>query len=361
MKTLLNRYTVSPFFVFYLIHSNQVGIGILSFQRAITLNAGYDAWISVLLSGISISIVIWMMYRILKLAKNDLVSINQICFGKWIGTVLNVSMVLYFLTGAVFILCSYIELIHTWMFPLMKTWHISVILLLLIYYIVSGGFRIVTGMCFISVVLPLALMIVMLFLPLKYVKIDHFSTMFSHSFHDIILSSKTMALQFLGFEALFMYYPLIKDSEKSEKWAQWGLLSTIVVYLFVTLLTFGYFSEDQLSHIIWPTLTMIKTNQLPFIERFEYIVISLWLLIIIPNISLNIWAACRGVKRVFNMKKHFSLILFLALLFIVSELFDDRKSIKYLAMFYSDIGKYFTYFYIPLLFVIIHVRQFFKR
>lgn len=48
---------------------------------------------------------------------------------------------------------------------------------------------------------------------------------------------------------------------------------TTFSYLFITILTFVYFSHGQLEHTVWPTLIMSKIIHLPFIERFEYIYI----------------------------------------------------------------------------------------
>ena len=41
-------------FAFILIYANQIGIGILTFQRLISKEAGYDAWISILMTGVSV-------------------------------------------------------------------------------------------------------------------------------------------------------------------------------------------------------------------------------------------------------------------------------------------------------------------
>lgn len=65
----------------------------------------------------------------------------------------------------------------------------------------------------------------------------------------------------------------------------------------MTIVTFVYFSEGQLKHTLWPTLTLLKIAQVPIIERFEYIVVSLWLLVVLPTITLHLWSACRGVRK----------------------------------------------------------------
>jgi hypothetical protein len=71
------RFLVSPFFVLFLIYSNIIGVGIMGFQRDIIKSAGYDAWISVLLSSISIHVLVWMTYLFLQLLRTvSFISIN---------------------------------------------------------------------------------------------------------------------------------------------------------------------------------------------------------------------------------------------------------------------------------------------
>ncbi|WP_258313441.1 spore germination protein [Paenibacillus sp. tmac-D7] len=79
MSTINERFLISPFFVLFLIYTNLVGVGIINFQRDIIEGAGYDAWISVILCGLSIHIIVWMMYRILDKANQDVIDINPYC------------------------------------------------------------------------------------------------------------------------------------------------------------------------------------------------------------------------------------------------------------------------------------------
>ncbi len=83
-----------------------------------------------------------------------------------------------------------------------------------------------------------------------------------------------------------------------------------MLYLLVTIVTFVYFSEGQLKHTLWPTLTLLKIAQVPIIERFEYIVVSLWLLVVLPTITLHLWSACRGVRKMVQCKQRILLLIF---------------------------------------------------
>ena len=49
-----------------------------------------------------------------------------------------------------------------------------------------------------------------------------------------------------------------------------------LIYVVLAIVSFMYYSEGQLNHTIWPTLTMLKIIKVPFIQRFEYIIIFVW-------------------------------------------------------------------------------------
>ena len=350
------RFLVSPFLVFFLVHTIQIGIGVLGFQRYIAKSAGYDAWIAVLAFGLLVNLMIWMIYSIMKKGKGDITVIHQELFGKWIGGLFSLCYIIYLLLFATTVLRTFIEVIQVWMFPEMKVWAFSLVFLVLTYYVVSGGFRTVTGVSLLGVVLPSYLLLTLWF-PLEFANFRNLLPILDHSIKEIAISTKATALSYLGFEALFMFYPFIKQPEKSQKWAHFGALYTTLIYLVVTIVSFGYYSEKQLAGTVWATLSMFKIVEMPFVERFEYIGIATYALVILPNICIAIWSSSRGVKQLFGVKHRTALIVLLVITFVVSCLLTDRNSVDMLNTNVSRIGFYFIVLYIPFLFIISQIHH----
>ena len=73
----------------------QIGLGILTYQRIIAKSAGYDSWISIILMGIAIHIVVWMMYKMLKIVNGDIVAIHTFILGKKIGKWVSLVFIIY--------------------------------------------------------------------------------------------------------------------------------------------------------------------------------------------------------------------------------------------------------------------------
>lgn len=353
------KYLISPFLIFPLMYVSMVGVGVLNFQRVVAEHAGYNAYISVVLVGISIHLILWMIYKILRSNQEglDVTAINKTCFGKIAGNIINFAIVFYFCFGAYIEFRAYIEVIQVWVFPSMKILPLSTILVLLIYYTVSGGFRSVTGLSFLGLLITIISFIPQTLLVLPYTHPLNLMPLFNHSITDILLSSKSMLYQFMGFEALLLFYPFIKTPEKSQKWAHLTVFFVTLMYLMIIIITFMYYSEGQLREILWPTLNMLKIIEGPVIMRVEILAISLWLIKILANISLSLWVACRGMKNVFQIKPRVSLLAFLAGILILECFVKDRSIFRWISEFYSDVGLYFIYGYIPIMFVVTQIRK----
>jgi len=350
------NYLVSTFFVFFLIHSSQTGIGLLNFQNTIIENAGHDSWISVIITGLSLHIILWMILTMVSNPTKDLLKIHQISFGEKIGNFLSVVVIGYFLLLALTVFRTYIEAIQVWIFPMIKTWELSLGLACLIIYIITGGFRTLTGISFLGVVLP-SILLLTLYFPIQHANFRNLMPVFNHSILEIAQSSKASFLIFIGFESLLIYFPFIKHPSKSAKWAHGALAFTTFIYLLVTLITFVYFSQGQLKHTLWPTLAMIKIVEFSFIMRIEFIFIFTWLLVILPTVCIPIWCCTRILKKITKIKPRKSLYPIMFFILLCSIFIDDSLKVDALSKFTSEVGFYFIYNYIPFLFIIYSLRK----
>ncbi|PGZ97793.1 spore gernimation protein GerH [Bacillus pseudomycoides] len=356
MSTVKTNYKVSPIFVFFLIHSAQFGVGVLGFARIIAKAAGYDAWMGVIIAGVINHILMWMMYGLLESVNGNLITLHQNIFGKWIGNTFNLIFIIYFFLGSVSVIRTYVEIVQVWMFPTAATWKLTIFLCILSYYIISSGFRVMTGICVVSVVATCGY-IMMLFLAMKYSNFANLLPIFTHSFGDILKATKESIYTMIGFELILMIYPFIKTPEKSHKFAQYGILFSNFLYLLSTILAFAFFSEKQLLKTIWSQLSITQVIRLPFIERLEYLAISGYALIVITSVLLPLWGATRGLHELFRVKQKYILISLLFITVIISQSITERHDINNFISQVSKASFWLVYVYIPVLFLIMWVKK----
>jgi spore germination protein (amino acid permease) len=342
---------VNGFMLFFIIHSSQVGIGILTFQKALVEKAGYDSWIGILAGGLMTHFSLFCIYWMLKDKQHDIEAIHRFIYGKWIGKFFTLFFIAQYVWSALTILRVYIRVLEVWMFPGIPTWFPTLLILLLIYYAVSGGFRVIVGLCFFEVMMSLWI-VVTLFFPLKYANFGNLSLIPTHSFSEIWAATQIMAFSYIGFETVLVYYPFIKDGQRSRVYAYLGNAVTVLLYLFVTLICFVFFSEEQLTRTIWPYLTVAKVISFSMIQRVEFVIISLWVLVVIPNLILYLWCASRLAKQLFKVKQKYPLFLFMAIVLAVSQIVEDSQDFDMLSRMNGEFSFYINYVYIPLLFLL---------
>ncbi|KMK76487.1 GerAB/ArcD/ProY family transporter [Alkalihalobacillus pseudalcaliphilus] len=347
-KVIKEQYLISPFLSFFIIHAMQVGVGVLGFQRMVVEESGYDAWISVLLSGVMVAISIACMYALLKRADGDIIKVHQQLFGKWVGGILSTAIGLYFFFLALIIFRTYLEVLQLWMFEDLQTWFIAILSIPFFYYVVSGGFRTVVGLAFVSILITLPIYPLFL-MTLEFAHYINILPVWKHSFTELFLGAKASTFSYSGFELLLIYYPFLKKKEFSQKWTQLGGIFTTLLYTYIMLICLFFYSEEQINKTVWATLTLFKVIEFPFLERFEYIGITMWMIVCAPNIALAIWAASRMVKRVFEFNQRHVLIVFVFMLAGGIMLLPTRQEINMITDIFSEIGFYFAFAYIPLL------------
>ncbi|OCA91766.1 GerAB/ArcD/ProY family transporter [Pseudobacillus wudalianchiensis] len=341
---------VSPYLVFFLIITTQIGVGILGFERYIAKPAGYDAWISILISGLSVNLIIWMTYYILNKGNNDITVIHKDLFGKWIGGILSLLFAAYMVLMFITVLRTYIEIIQIWMFPQLQTWYMALIMAITVWLYVVGGFRVLVGLCVLSFFITLPLLLLKGF-AFKSLQLSYLFPILDSSAKELLAASKIMSINYTGFEVIFFCYPFIKNAPRSQKWAQYGVFFTTFVYVITALISFMYFSHGQLEKTVWATLTLWKIVDFPFLERFEYFGISLWFFTILPNLCLYLWAATRGLKQLFSIKQKHSLTLLLFIGSTAALFFKDRLQIDQLNTLTGSASFFILYAYIPFIFL----------
>jgi len=346
------RHQVSPYFLFFIIIGAQTGVGILGFHRIIAKHAGYDAWISVMIAGAFIQLVMAVMIHLLSSADGDIVDVHNQLYGKTIGSIMSGIIMVYFWLAGVSVLREYIEIIQVWMFPTLPTWVLALLILILCYYIISGGFRVVAGISFVAVLYTVLLFFNHFNLPRNYIHLDNLLPILDHSFADLLRSAKETSYSMAGFEIILMVFPFIRNAKNSRKFAHLGLAYTTLFYTVGAFTTFLFISEKQIQSNIWARININTLTTFSFIQRIEYILISLYLIKIVAIITLMLWASSRGLKKIFNKKQKVPLLVLMCLSLVLCQLLDNRYNLHLFLNTVSSISLGLFYLYIPLLWLV---------
>ncbi|MED4582830.1 GerAB/ArcD/ProY family transporter [Brevibacillus choshinensis] len=352
---------LSSFLVFFIIPSNQIGVGFMGFQSYVYTGSGHDAWVSVLIACAASMVAVWFMVRTLLLFESkDLYDIQELVYGKWIGKLMNTIYMAYlFLTGFT-ILRTYIEVVQAVMFPGLKAWFLATLLSLLIIYGVKSGIRVIVGYSYLSIVCSIWFG-GLYYYPLQYAHWEHLLPIMEASLPDLLSGAQKMSFTIIGFEIIFFVFPFLKDKEHVQKYSQLALLFTTFIYVSLMIVSIVYYSGPQLLRTVWATLNLYKIVELPFLERFEYIAVAYWMFIITPNCFLYIWASTRGISKIFRMKQRTSLYGLCFLMIILTMIIQTRDQIDSFTDFVGYAGLVLSFGYPIVLYVLVTVKLAWQR
>lgn len=348
---------VNAFLVFFVVHATQIGVGLQGFQRIIYQDAKQDAWISVLISGIASSLIVYVIIKTLELyGCTDIYGVQHDVFGPVIGKVVNSVYIFYSLLSFFVVLRNYIEVVQAWVFPELPLWFLSGSMILLVIYGITSGVRSIIGIAFFSVMLSLWLLIFLGY-PIQFSKWDHLLPVFEADMMNLLKGAYNMTFTIIGFEVLYTIYPFLKEKEKVQKFAQLGVLFTTFIYTTLMIVAITYFSGAQLERTIWATLSLFKIVRLPFIERFEYVAITFWMLIILPNLILYMWSACRGIERVFQIHSKKTVWVLSVLVVIGVQLIVTRNQVNMLNNQFAKFAFFVVAVYPFFLFIVSWIKK----
>lgn len=112
---------------------------------------------------------------------------------------------------------------------------------------------------------------------------------------------------FLGYELALLFIPYA-SSENRWFWAvHTGNFLITAVYVLVCLISFGFFSTEQLKQLQYPLLDLLAFIKFPFIERIENMLYVLFLMSIIITSVMYIWSAKEALMRIFKKTKQTTL------------------------------------------------------
>ncbi|MFB9328803.1 GerAB/ArcD/ProY family transporter [Paenibacillus aurantiacus] len=103
---------------------------------------------------------------------------------------------------------------------------------------------------------------------------------------------------YVGYEISLFLIPFA-ERKSLFKGAYLGHLLTTSVYLLLIIVSYGFFSLDQLQAIMYPLLNLFSYIELPFLNRLENLIFTLFLFSNLASLVLFGWMALTALRRVF--------------------------------------------------------------
>ncbi|TMV50009.1 spore gernimation protein [Paenibacillus mesophilus] len=257
----------------------QVSVGFLSIPRVLAEQVGTDGWISLVIGwlvAIAANLIIVRVMR--RYPDGTVLELLTAYIGKWAGIVGAIVLALYFFYISYATLIYSVGIAKAWLLPQTPSLVIMLMLLLPTGAIARGGLRIAAR--YAEVVFILSLWIPFAYLiPLQDAHWLHLLPVFKDGLKPIITAVPATFYFFAGFATTFILYPFLKDKQKASAAVVISNTLSLLVFLFITLVCFVYFSPDRIAEYSEPAINVLKTIEFKFIERIEVLFIAFYLFI----------------------------------------------------------------------------------
>ena len=181
---------------------------------------------------------------------------------------------------------------------------------------------------------------------------------FGSGLNNIVKGSSQSVFAYSGMEIIFLIYPFLKDSKKLLKC---GLVATCIVGFIYTWVVFGtiyYLGIETSQKYLWPVLTLNDSINIPIINSFRFVFISLWSLVQFKCMSTIYFAVSYGLNQ--SIKKvsaeTFTLLLYPLIIFI-SLLYVNTTTYGYYTEKLAPLYLIFNLIYVSIVAILICFKK----
>jgi len=304
-----------------------VGVGIFSSPREVIDKVGSDAWLVTLIGGIVVFLLLYLIYMVMK--KNDfedLTNILQNNFGKYLGGVFAIIFAIYSIFIVSLGMREFVEVIRQYLLRQTPTEFILMVTILTGTYLVRGEIGDLVKFNEISFWIMFIPAFAVFILTVINADFTNLLPVLNNKPSDYFRASRYILFCFGGIEIAYLILPYVKNKKNSIGVLRKSIIFVTIFYIIVMILILGMFSKAQSKILLWPTISMIKSLDIPgtFIERWEGVVMAFWILFYFTTFVNTYFFSGEIVKNVFKLKDiKLSSLLLMPIIYVIA-LYPDN-------------------------------------
>lgn len=311
---------LNPFHIAVLIHLGQMGVTVFSLPRLCAMHFGTNGWVMLLAIGLVATANIALIQAAVRMGRGRSLPemLGQFLPGPLRGGLLLAMAGLY---GMVACLNSkqYVLMFEQQSFPATNPLVFRAGIDVLVFALVAIGIYNL-GKAATLILLGTALMPFVYLTLFGELRWERFTLFFMQGEKHLLTGSLDLYTAFLGFELCLFLIPYAHRGTGWFRAVYAGNGFTMLVYLLLTVITFGFFSFEQLKLSLYPMLDMAGHVRLPIIERVDTLMFTFFFLIVVLTVAIYFWIATELACSVFPKvnKGGMAAILIVATYFISS-------------------------------------------
>lgn len=281
-----------------------IGVGIFSYPRELASIVGTDGWIVTIMAGLETYLLIYIAYRTLK--SNGYNKFNIILednFGKILGGILAVIFVVYNVFTISIGMRIFVEVIKMYLLEKTPTEFLIIVTILSGIYLVRSELENLIKFNEVSFWIMFISIGVILLFTLNKTDFTNVLPVLSNKPQTYLIALKSTIYSFAGIEIIYLIGPFAKNKLHINKTAIKSIAFITVFYVIIVVFSLAIFSKEQTKILLWPTITMINSINIngAFIERWEGVVMAIWVIFYFTTFSNIYYLSSDIVKDVFRL------------------------------------------------------------
>ncbi|OKP93919.1 GerAB/ArcD/ProY family transporter [Paenibacillus sp. P32E] len=283
-----------------------LGAGILTLPRSVTQSAKTpDSWMSVLLGGLIVMLVIFVMVKLSQQFPGKTVyQYSKGIIGTFPGGFLSSLLIIYFIIIAGFEIRVLAEITMFFLLEGTPVWAIVIPFIWVGAYLVFGGINSIARVY--QIIFPISLFILILcyILSIRVFDINHLRPVLSEGLMPVIKGLKSTVLVYTGCEVVMTITAFMQHPQHAVKSMLAGIGIPMVLYLLTVIVVVGGLSIDSVTTSTWPTIDLVRSFEISgfFFERFEFPLLVIWMMQMFCNFCSFFFNASLGISQVFKLK-----------------------------------------------------------
>lgn len=279
------------------------------------LNAKKDAWLAILLGWVGGMSILWVYTSLFRQFPDlSLIGYLQTIIGKYVGWLVGLIYIVYFIYIAARVLRDFGELLFISAYDLTPLLVINCLMIVTIAYVLHKGLEVLvrTGEVFFIVLITILLLGSLLIVISGLIDVKNLLPFLEKGWKPVLKAAFPLTFTFPFGEMITftMIFPYVNNSKNALKVSYGALTLSALILSFIAFINLGVLGVDIASRATFPLqVTVSKINIANFLQNLE--VLSLLTLIIggFFKISLFFHTAVIGAADLFQIEKKERLIL----------------------------------------------------
>jgi spore germination protein len=332
-----------------------LGTGILTLPRSVEKGKTPDVWITVILGGLIAMIAGIIIVKLgQQFPKKTFYQYSQEITGKWVGGLLSLLIVCYFLITSGFQVRAMVEVTGFFLLEGTPIWASTMAFIWVSLYLTIGGINPIARLFEIIFPITVILFLLVTFMSFGIFEVDNLRPVLGLGIMPVLKGVKTTSLAYSGIEIMLFLSAFMNQPKKAVKAVLIGVSIPLVIYFITVIMVIGALSVDGVVTRTWPTLDLMRSFEIPglIFERFESLLLVVWIMQIFSTYTISYYVAALGLAQLFKKNIQPFIYSLLPVIYIISMI---PKNINDLFKLGDWVGNAALYLFglLPLLLLIV--------